>query len=85
MLFQFGVALGFLIPPLLVRNHDSLEDIGTDLAKLNYLLAAGPTLVLILTIFCKYSTQCAGIMLFFFKSILSFQASGYPCYIHLVQ
>ncbi|KAJ9601192.1 hypothetical protein L9F63_000660 [Diploptera punctata] len=47
---QVGVALSFLIPPIIVHNHDSLDDIGEDLSKLNYILAAGPTIMLILVL-----------------------------------
>nr|CAD7432438.1 unnamed protein product [Timema monikensis] len=31
---QVGIALSFLLPPVIVGNHDSLEDIGKDLMKL---------------------------------------------------
>lgn len=48
---QVGVALGFLIPPAVVRNHDSIEDIGRDLKKLYYGTAIGPTIMLCLVLF----------------------------------
>jgi hypothetical protein len=52
-IFQVGVALGFLIPPEVVRNHDRIEDIGYDLTKLYYGMATGPTIMLFLVLFCK--------------------------------
>jgi hypothetical protein len=47
------VALGFLIPPAVVGNHKQLEDIGHDLKALYYGMAAGPSIVLCLVLFCK--------------------------------
>lgn len=45
---EVGVALGFLIPPAVVKNHDKLDDIGQDLNTLCYGYAIGPTAVLVL-------------------------------------
>lgn len=45
---QVGIALGFLIPPAVVKNHDELDDIGHDLNVLCYGYAIGPTVVLVL-------------------------------------
>ena len=52
-IFQVGVALGFLIPPAVVRNHERIEDIGRDLKNLYYGMAIGPTIMLCLVLFCK--------------------------------
>ncbi|XP_069675406.1 choline/ethanolamine transporter flvcr2a-like [Periplaneta americana] len=48
---QVGIALGFLIPPAVVGNHEDLEVIGRELKHLYYGMAIGPTIVLCLVIF----------------------------------
>ncbi|XP_026481098.1 feline leukemia virus subgroup C receptor-related protein 2-like [Ctenocephalides felis] len=48
---QLGVAVGFLLPPLLVKNHDDLELIGRDLQNMFYLVAGFCGLLLLLVIF----------------------------------
>ncbi|KAJ9601191.1 hypothetical protein L9F63_000659 [Diploptera punctata] len=48
---EVGVALGFLIPPIAVGNHEHLADISHDLLKLYYGMAIGPSVVLCLVIF----------------------------------
>ncbi|KAJ8314731.1 hypothetical protein KUTeg_006881 [Tegillarca granosa] len=45
---QVGVAVGFLIPPVLVPNSDTLEEIGDDLSIMFYAGAGVMTLVFIL-------------------------------------
>ena len=47
------MALGFLIPPAVVHNHERIEDIGHDLKFLYYGMATGPTIMLGLVLFCK--------------------------------
>jgi Na+/H+-translocating membrane pyrophosphatase len=54
---QVGVALGFLIPPAVVKNHDKLDDIGQDLNTLCYGYAIGPTAVLVLLLLCESATK----------------------------
>ncbi|XP_011698243.1 PREDICTED: feline leukemia virus subgroup C receptor-related protein 2-like [Wasmannia auropunctata] len=50
---QLGVSLGFLIGPMIVKNHDSLEDIGKDLSRLCLIVAIVSTIVfaVVLTLF----------------------------------
>lgn len=48
-----GVAIGFLVPPILVPNSDSLEQIGDDLSIMFYAGAGYMTLLFILVIFSK--------------------------------
>ncbi|XP_011165702.2 feline leukemia virus subgroup C receptor-related protein 2 [Solenopsis invicta] len=36
---QLGVSLGFLSGPMIVKNHDSLDDIGKDLTRLCWIIA----------------------------------------------
>lgn len=50
---QLGVALGFLIPPMLVKNHDDLTLVGHDLQFMFYLVAGFTTVLLILMLICK--------------------------------
>lgn len=50
---QLGVALGFLLPPLLVQNHDDLELVGRDFQLMFYLIAGFTTLLVTLVVLCK--------------------------------
>ncbi|PSN44251.1 putative MFS-type transporter C09D4.1 [Blattella germanica] len=43
-----GTAVGFPIPPFFVKNHDNVEDIGSDLSQMFYCTAGFCTVVLIL-------------------------------------
>lgn len=45
---QLGVAVGFLVPPLIVPNSESLEEVGQDLGTMFYAGAAYCTLLMIL-------------------------------------
>jgi hypothetical protein len=51
-LFQLGVALGFLLPPMLVRNG-TLDEIGKDLSIMFYGTGAVTAGLLLLVILCK--------------------------------
>ncbi|XP_066999146.2 heme transporter FLVCR2 isoform X2 [Anabrus simplex] len=48
-----GVALSFLLTPVVVRNHSNMDDVGSDLARLYYFMAGYTTLafILIVTLF----------------------------------
>jgi hypothetical protein len=50
------VALGFLIPPTVVKNHEELDDVGRDLSYLCYGLAICPSMTLVLLLLCKSRT-----------------------------
>ena len=54
---QVGAALGFLLPPAVVKNHDELDDIGQDLSVLCYGYAIGPSVVLVLLLVCESATK----------------------------
>ncbi|KAJ8930747.1 hypothetical protein NQ314_016419 [Rhamnusium bicolor] len=54
---QFGSALGFLVPPMIVKNHDKIEDIGSDLYVLCWGLTAIITPVAFMVFFCKLVTK----------------------------
>ncbi|XP_058465771.1 heme transporter FLVCR2 [Malaya genurostris] len=46
---QLGIAVGFLLPPMLVENHEDLDLVGDDL-KLMFYLVAGFTSVLVMLV-----------------------------------
>lgn len=50
---QFGTALGFIIPPMLVKNHEEIALIGKELSYLFYGVAAFTTPIAILVLICK--------------------------------
>lgn len=47
---QLGMAAGFLLPPIFVKNHDDVEEIGSDLSLMFNCTAGACTFVLILVI-----------------------------------
>ncbi|XP_066999147.2 heme transporter FLVCR2 [Anabrus simplex] len=47
---QLGVAAGFVLTPLAVTNHPNLEDVGADLARMNYVVAGFCTAVFVLVV-----------------------------------
>lgn len=49
-----GVALGFLLPPMLVQNHADIQLIGKDLQLMFYLVAGFTSVLVILVLLCKY-------------------------------
>jgi hypothetical protein len=52
-LFQLGIAAGFLLPPMLVENHDDLDLVGNDLRFMFYLVAGFTSVLLIAVLVCK--------------------------------
>ncbi|KAH8371175.1 hypothetical protein KR093_006387, partial [Drosophila rubida] len=48
---QLGVAVGFVLPPMLVPNSDSLDTVGKDLQMMFYLVAGLTSILLVLMIF----------------------------------
>jgi len=55
MYVQLGVAIGFLLPTMIVKNHDNLDDIGQDLSVMYYSVAGFTTVLLVLIVLCKYN------------------------------
>lgn len=59
---QLGVAVGFVLPSILVKNHDDLELVGDDLKFMFTGIAIFTTVLLALMILCKYpclaTTSC---------------------------
>lgn len=50
---QLGIGLSFLLTPMIVRNHESLDDIGSDLSRLCWTVAIVTTVGFVLTLLCK--------------------------------
>ncbi|KRT84581.1 membrane transporter, partial [Oryctes borbonicus] len=48
---QLGTAMSFILPPLMVRNHENLDDIGRDLSHLFYGVCAFITPIVLLVFF----------------------------------
>ncbi|XP_050091540.1 feline leukemia virus subgroup C receptor-related protein 2 [Anopheles aquasalis] len=48
---QLGIAVGFLVPPMLVENHDDISLIGDDLRLMFYIVAGFTTLLVVLVVF----------------------------------
>jgi hypothetical protein len=55
MYVQLGVAIGFLLPTMMVRKHDNLDDIAQDLSVMYFTVAGFTTLLLVLIILCEYN------------------------------
>lgn len=51
--FQLGIAIGFVLPSMLVANHDDINLIGEDLKFMFYLIAGITTILLLLVVLCK--------------------------------
>ncbi|CAG9796869.1 unnamed protein product [Diatraea saccharalis] len=51
---QLGVALGFLLPPMLVRAQGTVEEIGEDFRLMFYLVAGFTTVLFVLILLCKF-------------------------------
>lgn len=51
---QLGVSLGFLLGPIIVKNHDSLDDIAKDLSYLCWIVAIVGTITFALALICKF-------------------------------
>ncbi|XP_044744050.1 uncharacterized MFS-type transporter C09D4.1 [Chrysoperla carnea] len=48
---QLGVAIGFLLPPMLVRNSDNIDEIGSDLRNMFITVAILTTIIFVLVLF----------------------------------
>ncbi|XP_046438070.1 feline leukemia virus subgroup C receptor-related protein 2-like isoform X1 [Daphnia pulex] len=47
---QLGVALGFFLPPILVKDHENIDDIGADLKLMFYIVAGVCTALFIVVV-----------------------------------
>lgn len=50
---QFGIALGFLLPPIMVQNHENIDDIGADLRFMSYIIAGVCTALFLIVLIGK--------------------------------
>jgi len=50
---QLGISLGFLLGPIIVKNRNSLDDIGKDLSRLCWMVAIVSTIAFVLAFTCK--------------------------------
>lgn len=48
-----GNAIGFIMPPMIVKNHDNIMDIGKDLSYLFYSVAIPTTPIALLVFLCE--------------------------------
>ncbi|XP_024889434.1 feline leukemia virus subgroup C receptor-related protein 2-like [Temnothorax curvispinosus] len=48
--YQLGISLGFLLGPIIVKNHESLDDIGKDLSRLCWIVAVVATIAFALVL-----------------------------------
>lgn len=51
---QLGTAIGFVLPPFMVKNHENSDLIGDDLYRLSWVLAIYMLPVTAAIIICKY-------------------------------
>lgn len=52
-LLQLGVAVGFVLPPMLVPNSEDINQVGSDLQMMFYLVAGLTSILLVLMAICK--------------------------------
>lgn len=53
-MLQFGVATGFVVPPLLVKHSTDISVVEDGLRLMYYSVAVITTVILFLVILCKY-------------------------------
>lgn len=49
-----GSALGFLLPPMIIKEHVNPEDIGADMNIFCWIIAVASALIALTVVFCKY-------------------------------
>jgi len=54
---QLGVSLGFLLTPMIVKNHENLDDIGNDLSCLCRIIAVACTVGFIVVLMRKFMIE----------------------------
>lgn len=69
-----GVALGFYIPPIAIKNHENLDKIGEEMQLLNYIYSGITTVTAVLVVICEFSWEklFKTIYLLFLKNIYLF-------------
>lgn len=51
--FQLGIAIGFLVPPILVPNVDDMDELASHIRVMFYITAGVATLLFVLVVFGK--------------------------------
>lgn len=54
---QLGIAIGFLVPPILVPNVDDMDELAHHISIMFYITAGVATLLFILVVFGKISQE----------------------------
>lgn len=54
-----GSALGFLLPPMIIKEHENPDDIGADMNIFTWAVAIASVLIALMVFFCKYPTNLA--------------------------
>ena len=67
---QLGCALGFLLSPIIVKNHDNIEEVGYDFKVLCWSLTVSVIIPALAVIFCK-----TGLTFFFSVKLIAFRFS----------
>lgn len=49
-----GSALGFLLPPVIIKDHENVDDIGSDMNIFAWVIAVSSTLLALIVFFCEY-------------------------------
>lgn len=50
---QLGIAIGFLVPPILVPNVDDVDELAHHIRIMFYITAGVATVLFVLVVFCK--------------------------------
>lgn len=66
-LFQLGIAVGFVLPPMLVGNHEDISLIGSNLKLMFYLVAGLTSVLVVLMVLCKFVLIFLLVSLFIIK------------------
>lgn len=57
IVLQLGIAIGFLVPPILVPNVDDMDELAHHIRNMFYITAGVATLLFILVVFGKVITK----------------------------
>lgn len=59
---QLGIAIGFLVPPILVPNVDDMDELAHHISIMFYITAGVATVLFILVVFCKMDVASKGLL-----------------------
>lgn len=82
---QLGIAIGFLVPPILVPNVDDMDELAHHISIMFYITAGVSTVLFILVVFCKMDVACKVLLTLNNKShvlsLLLFKCSHAECFL----